>query len=69
MKKIILQYDKYTGNIYDSNGIYVASMLALSYEEYTGPKHSKISTKEIVELKQSGFSTSEIKELSKEGLI
>tara|TARA_R110000744_G_C19371578_1_gene562725 strand:- start:22850 stop:23044 length:195 start_codon:yes stop_codon:yes gene_type:complete len=64
MTKVLLDYDKNTGNI-SKNGTHIASWAGLG--EYEEPEVSNIDA--MVKLKNSGFTAKEVIELGKAGLL
>lgn len=67
MKKIVLEYDEVSGNIYDPTGMFVFNFMGLNYEEHTQPSEDNLS--KLKELKAMGIPTGDLKELRELGLI
>jgi hypothetical protein len=67
MEKIVLEYDRASGEIKDGNGLFIASYIGhlKSFEEK--PKSNTID--ELIQLKEAGFTTDEIIELRRKELI
>lgn len=67
MKKIVLEYDEVSGNIYDPTGMFVFNFMGLNYEEYYQPNTDSLG--KLKELKAMGIPTEDLKELRELGLI
>lgn len=67
MKKIVLEYDEASGNIYNSTGEYLWNYIGLNYEEYYQPNIDSLG--KLKELKAMGIPTEDLKELRELGLI
>lgn len=66
MKRIILDYDEMSGQLYDANSLSVCGMLGMvSFE----PEDSATTTDDLIKLKNAGFETDDIVELRRKELI
>lgn len=67
MKKVILDYDEASGNLYDKNGMFVFSFLGLVHEDIPTPSTDNLSV--LKEIKAMGIPLENLKELRELGLI
>lgn len=66
--KVILNYDKTSGNITDKNGTIITSWMGLEADEFEGST-SKVGSEKLVELKEAGFEFEEIMQMQKKGML
>ena len=67
MKKIILNYDEVSGNIYDGNGMFIFSYIGLvPVEDYEKPTEG---LDKLTKVRSMGFGVEEMEKLNALGLL